>query len=224
MRTQNIIIRSDTLAQAMNKSERIQRGVVFWLAIMVVSILTIINPTTRDDGLVFVASTVGFIVSILAIVLSALRVYHLKALIPPPGEPPPDEPPATPPFDSTFQQSHRPGAVGIERRQANTITLGKFRLTRRQWRALVTELKRHRKGNVVGWSRRKIEKHAMPEIDGTDWEVFTGLTARNEYGETKFAALTDELQGLDVVNEAVNEVTETGWTELCRLAGVEVVL
>ena len=217
-------LKDSTIIHMINESRRIQRAVIVWLIILVISIFVLINPATVDNAVMFGGSIAAIIVSIAAIVLSALRVRGI-------GNQQPPAPPTVTYEDANdasdvlnFPQQHEGRATGLQNRQGNTITIGYLRLYRRQWRALVAVLADNRVGNVVGWSRRKMEKHNMPEIDGTDWEAFTGLTARNELGETKFAALTKELQSLDIVNKKGNQVTNDGWEELCMAAGLNVVI
>jgi hypothetical protein len=162
--------------------------------------------------------------SVLVITSSIPAVWAIETYL----DSKPDEPEVPPTNDASdaldFPQEHNTGTSRLEYRHANTIELGYISLTRRQWHALVTELKRNSPGHVIAWSRRKMEKHRMPQIDGTDWEVFTGLTARNEQGDTKFKALTKELRNLRIVNRAGKAITDYGWQELCRVAGLDVVL
>jgi len=168
----------------------------------------------------------GFILAITSGIpfVPAWEAYRRARSRSEPRPQPPPPPPRKPPPPPRNNASHEGRATGLENRRGNTVSLGYLRLHRRQWRALVEELKKHSEQNTIYWSRRKMENHNMPEIDGTDWEAFTGLTARNVRGDTKFKVLTQELQSLRIVSEDGKRVTNKGWRELCRVSGLQVTI
>jgi hypothetical protein len=195
----HVIIRAETLAQATNKSESIQRGIVFWLAIMVASIFAIVSPDLRADSLVFPVAVGGFIVSVASIVLSALRVWHLKALIPDDNEyESSDDEPTDDEGDAsdrlTFEQWQRLHAELDTRNQqmeaveGNTIRLGKVKLDSGTWGDLADVLYSH------GWRwRRDIVAEAG---------VFRSLSGR-------FPAITAEMINIKFIEGRPRKQTIT---------------
>jgi hypothetical protein len=129
-----------------------------------------------------------------------------------------DEPPQVPPPQDVselldWRTEHRPGALRLERREGNTVTLGRMGLSRNEWRKLARTLA-NRKWT---WTKRLLEK---TDIWGKTLSSYEGK-------HTRYAIITSEFERLGAVDVERDDngqiksawVTPAGKTEICRLAG-----
>jgi hypothetical protein len=132
-----------------------------------------------------------------------------------------DEPPYVPPprdisdlLDvQNAQNVHSPGSLRLERREGNTVTLGRMGLSRNEWRKLARTLA-NRKWT---WTKRLLEK---TDIWGKTLSSYEGK-------HTRYAIITSEFERLGAVDVERDDngqiksawVTPEGVTEICRLAG-----
>ena len=226
--TERILMRESTIIRMMEKSEQISRSLVRWGILMVLCIILLVIPDTRNILAIYVAACTLGIGAFIAISLGIVRVRGLQRLIPIEQEP---EPPAPDPSDELMFDAAHDGKIGrLENRQGNTIELGEFKLTARQWRALALELRRNTKHGTPLWARERIihvngvkyPAYAMPRTEGTHYQAFIGLTAKNDDGQTQFTALTDALVDLNIVHSSKKRLTNYGWEEICRVANLPV--
>ena len=207
-------------------------GVVAVAISLVIYIIILGKHSYKDpEGTVLVFLLTLFVIGNAGIVMNAYRLYEAyKLALPEMPEPDPEPDPS----DELMFNLERDGPeVRLEDREDNTVILSDIRLRQVQWYALVRELHDNSPVGPIAWSRAKMENvkdengpNYMPRIVSTHYSLFIGLNSRNEKGETKFKALTKKLRDFRIVSGADGQtiVTDYGWTELCRAAGLDVVL
>ena len=201
-------MRESTINRMINESRRIYRTLVWYTVILVASIVTLAHPATVENAFLFGLAIAGIIVSLVAIALNILLVNGLNRNIPP--SPPPVTYEDVNGADSmlTFNTSQRVTDGRLEDRSTpNSIGLGRFDLSRNEWRKLAVTLSN---ANWV-WNRRLLQRTTI-------WE---GLTSNNRYN-----IVTDDFEKMGAVRTTRDDrgkilkarVTPVGREEICKLA------
>lgn len=201
-----------TVRQLIAESNRARNAIAWWLVCFVAAGLSIAFGWGKYGGLNefrMAASLLFFALGSLLMVLNAFRYARINAMFHDDEE----EPPANDISNMlNFQQEQHITQGRIERREGNTVHLGRIGLSSNEWRRLAVTLSQAN----WKWTRKLLTKTHI-------WE---GLTVK-EGTHTRYEIVTSEFERLQAVKVKRNDngqiisakVTNNGRTEICRLAG-----
>ena len=111
-------LKDGTILRMMDDTKKIKRGLIGWTFLVVAAIITLINPATHDNPLLFYAGIIALIPSLVAIALNIIAVNGIERHTPPT--------PATVTYNGdasdTLNEAHTPApATIIEVTSGNTI-------------------------------------------------------------------------------------------------------
>ena len=195
-----MVMRRSTLDRRIQESRRIYRGMVFWFAVLLASIVGLVRPEAmQDDVLAWVLIVAGAL-SVFALALQLVMIANLNT-----GERPPPPPDDTPDSSDmlSFSNLHQAPQVSLHYAEDTTIRIAKQKLTRRQWLTLAETLSAYN----WRWTRANVRKA----------NVIKNITAPGVYRE-----LTTDLENIGVVDKG--RVTIAGRDAICEAAGLEVVI
>jgi len=192
---------SDT-TRLINESNHAMRFMVGSFAVSIVALLIFFFKVAMINDVQAIALIATISISLLLATLYLFRYARFNGMMRD------DEPPTPVTYEDVsdvlnFPASHAPAGVRLHYAEDNLIRIGRYQLTRRQWRALAMTLA----DLNWRWTRANVGKA----------KVIKNLTAPGIY-----RGMTSDMERLEIVKRG--RVTVAGRDAICEAAGLDVVI